>query len=63
LETRASIDSGTSSMSFSVLVAPTANNYISLSEMESLRNVVDKYWRSNKPLELYYTSKKIKNEK
>lgn len=66
LETRASIDLGSAfnnrEISFSVHIAPNPGNFIGLNDSESLRNVVDKYWRNNRPLELYYTSKKKKEK-
>lgn len=62
LETRASIDLGSMwsnrEITFSVHIAPNPGHYISLNDNESLRNVVDNYWRNNKPLELYYITKK-----
>lgn len=66
LETRASLDLGSGlhnkEISFSVHIAPNPGNFISLADSESLRNVVDTYWRNNRPLELYYTFKKKKEK-
>lgn len=65
LETRASIDLGSMwnnrEITFSVHIAPNPGHFISLNDNESLRNVVDNYWRNNKPLELFYITKKKSN--
>jgi len=42
-------------LNFLIYVAPTADQFVPLSGNQSLRNVHDKYWKVNKPLEMFYS--------
>lgn len=42
-------------LSFLIYVAPTADQLVPLNGNQTLRNVHDKYWKINKPLEMFYS--------
>ncbi|XP_014242701.1 E3 ubiquitin-protein ligase RING2-like [Cimex lectularius] len=62
LATRLALDLGPElqerSLNFCIYVAPTLNQYISLNGSHTLRQVNEKYWKINKPLEMFYSWKK-----
>lgn len=43
---------------FCIYIAPTANQYVVLSGLQTLDDVNEKYWKVNKPLEMFYSWKK-----
>uniref|UniRef100_A0A6A7FVP9 RING-type E3 ubiquitin transferase n=2 Tax=Hirondellea gigas TaxID=1518452 RepID=A0A6A7FVP9_9CRUS len=43
---------------FTIYVAPTPDSYVALSGNYTLEQVNDKYWRVNKPMEMFYSWKK-----
>ncbi|CAH0388166.1 unnamed protein product [Bemisia tabaci] len=45
-------------LNFCIYISPTPNNFIILSGNQTLRQVNDKFWKVNKPLEMYYSWKK-----
>lgn len=45
-------------LKFSVLGAPNSNNFIFLNDKDTLQYIIDSYWQTDSPLELYYVSKK-----
>lgn len=45
-------------LSFCIYVAPQPNNFVVLGGAQSLSQVQEKFWKINKPLELFYTWKK-----
>lgn len=45
-------------LNFCIYVAPQPNNFVVLNGSQSLAQVQEKYWKINKPLELFYTWKK-----
>lgn len=56
---RLSIDLGSEvperALNFLIYVAPTADQFVPLSGNQTLRNVHDKFWKVNKPLEMFYS--------
>lgn len=56
---RLSIDLGPSvperTLNFLIYVAPTSGQYVALNGNQTLRQVHDKYWKVNKPLEMFYS--------
>ncbi|KAL1452525.1 hypothetical protein WDU94_006748 [Cyamophila willieti] len=48
-----------SDSNFGIYVSPLSNNFILLPGSQSLRQIHDKYWKSEKPLEVYYSWKKV----
>lgn len=40
---------------FLIYVAPTSGQYVPLNGNQTLRQVHDKYWKVNKPLEMFYS--------
>eukprot|EP00102_Acyrthosiphon_pisum_P003594 XP_001946247.1 PREDICTED: E3 ubiquitin-protein ligase RING2-like [Acyrthosiphon pisum] len=42
-------------LNFSIYVAPTANQFVPLKGNQTLRTVHDKFWKVNKPLEMFYS--------
>ncbi|CAI6361449.1 unnamed protein product [Macrosiphum euphorbiae] len=42
-------------LNFLIYVAPTADQFVPLSGNQTLRNVHDKFWKVNKPLEMFYS--------
>jgi len=42
-------------LNFFIYVASTADQLVPLSGNQTLRNVHDKYWKVNKPLEMFYS--------
>lgn len=42
-------------LSFLIYVAPTTSQYVPLNGNQTLRQVHDKYWKVNKPLEMFYS--------
>ena len=43
---------------FCIYISPTQNQYSVLSGMQTLDDVNEKYWKVNKPLEMFYSWKK-----
>lgn len=46
------------SLNFCIYVCPSPGQYIALNGSQTLRLVNDKYWKMNKPLEMFYSWKK-----
>lgn len=46
------------SVNFCIYISPSAGQYIQLNGNQTLGQVNDKYWKVNKPLEMYYSWKK-----
>lgn len=42
-------------LSFIMFVAPTADQFVPLKGNITLRNVQDKFWKVNNPLEIFYS--------
>lgn len=42
-------------LSFLIYVSPTSDQYVPLNGNQTLRQVHDKYWKENKPLEMFYS--------
>jgi len=40
-----------------IYVAPTTNQFVPLKGNQTLRNVHNKFWKVNKPLEMFYSFK------
>ncbi|KAG8223478.1 hypothetical protein J437_LFUL001972 [Ladona fulva] len=47
-----------SPLNFCIYIAPTPGQYVVLSGNQTLRQVNEKFWKVNKPLEMYYSWKK-----
>ncbi|XP_022125206.1 E3 ubiquitin-protein ligase RING1 [Pieris rapae] len=45
-------------LNFCIYVAPTPGQFVPLAGAQTLRQINDKYWKVNKPLEMYYSWKK-----
>ncbi|XP_044732955.1 E3 ubiquitin-protein ligase RING1 [Chrysoperla carnea] len=45
-------------LNFCIYIAPTPDQFVVLSGNQTLRQVNDKFWKVNKPLEMYYSWKK-----
>lgn len=45
-------------LNFCIYISPTAGQYVQLNGNQTLGQVNDKYWKENKPLEMYYSWKK-----
>lgn len=45
-------------LNFCIYIAPQPGQYIVLSGAQTLRQVNDKFWKVNRPLEMYYSWKK-----
>lgn len=45
-------------LNFCIYIAPVAGQYVVLSGNQTLSQVNDKFWKVNKPLEMYYSWKK-----
>ncbi|KAL1139619.1 hypothetical protein AAG570_006601 [Ranatra chinensis] len=62
LATRLALDLGSElperTLNFCIYIAPTAGQLIALSGSQTLRQVNEKYWKINKPLEMFYSWKK-----
>lgn len=43
---------------FTIYVAPTPDSYVGLSGSYTLEQVNEKFWRVNKPMEMFYSWKK-----
>ncbi|XP_044759340.1 E3 ubiquitin-protein ligase RING1 [Coccinella septempunctata] len=46
------------SVNFCIYISPSAGQYVQLNGNQTLGQVNDKYWKVNKPLEMYYSWKK-----
>lgn len=42
-------------LNFLIYVAPTTEQFTPLNGNQTLRNVHDKFWKVNKPLEMFYS--------
>jgi len=42
-------------LNFLIYIVPTADQFVSLRGNQTLQNVQDKYWKVNKPLEMFYS--------
>lgn len=42
-------------LNFSIYVAQTVDQFVPLNGNQTLRNVHDKFWKVNKPLEMFYS--------
>jgi len=42
-------------LSFLIYVSPTSDQYVPLNGNQTLQQVHDKYWKENKPLEMFYS--------
>lgn len=42
-------------LSFLIYVSPSSDQYVPLNGNQTLRQVHDKYWKMNKPLEMFYS--------
>ncbi|XP_014249940.1 E3 ubiquitin-protein ligase RING1-like [Cimex lectularius] len=62
LATRLALDLGSEmpdrSFNFSIHIAPVVGQFITLTGNQTLRQVNEKYWKINKPLEMFYSWKK-----
>ncbi|RZF45452.1 hypothetical protein LSTR_LSTR009323 [Laodelphax striatellus] len=62
LATRLALDLGSEisdrSLNFCIFVAPTPGQFMALSGNQTLRQVNDRFWKLNKPLEMFYSCKK-----
>lgn len=45
-------------LNFCIYISPSAGQYVQLNGNQTLGQVNDKYWKENKPLEMYYSWKK-----
>ena len=45
-------------VNFCIYIAPTPGQYVLLNGNQTLRQVNDKYWKADKPLEMYYSINK-----
>lgn len=45
-------------LNFCIYISPTTGQYVQLNGNQTLGQVNDKYWKVNKPLEMYYSWKK-----
>lgn len=45
-------------LNFCIYIAPTPGQLVVLSGAQTLRQVNDKFWRVNRPLEMFYSWKK-----
>lgn len=45
-------------LNFCIYISPTAGHYVQLNGSQTLGHVNEKYWKLNKPLEMYYSWKK-----
>jgi len=45
-------------VNFCIYIAPSPGQLVVLSGSQTMRQVHDKYWKLNKPLEMYYSIKK-----
>lgn len=45
-------------LNFCIYISPRTGQYIQLNGNQTLDQVNDKYWKVNKPLEIYYSWKK-----
>lgn len=45
-------------LNFCIYISPSAGQYVQLNGNQTLSQVNDKYWKVNKPLEMYYSWKK-----
>lgn len=43
---------------FGIYISPAANQFITLNGTQTLDDVNEKYWKSNQPLEMFYSWKK-----
>uniref|UniRef100_A0A1B6C636 RING-type E3 ubiquitin transferase n=1 Tax=Clastoptera arizonana TaxID=38151 RepID=A0A1B6C636_9HEMI len=62
LATRLALDLGSElpdrSLTFCIYVTPTPGQYVALNGGQTLRQVNDRFWKVNKPLEMFYSWKK-----
>lgn len=62
LATRLALDLGNElphqSLNFCIYVAPNAGQYVTLNGSQTLRQVNERFWKVNKPLEMFYSWKK-----
>jgi len=61
LATRIPLDLGSEvdkNLNFTIFIAPTPGQFIPLGGGQTLRQVNDKFWKINKPLEMYYSTSK-----
>ncbi|XP_075231319.1 E3 ubiquitin-protein ligase Sce [Lycorma delicatula] len=64
LATRLALDLGNEigiterSLNFCIYVAPSPGQHVALSGSQTLRQVNDRFWKLNKPLEMFYSCKK-----
>lgn len=62
LATRLALDLGSElperSLNFCIYVSPSQGQFVLLNGSQTLRYVNEKYWKINKPLEMYYSCKK-----
>lgn len=42
-------------LNFLIYVAPTTDQFVSLKGNQTLRNVQEKFWKFNNPLEIFYS--------
>ena len=47
---------------FRIYISPAPNQFVNLDGMQTLDDVNEKFWKSNQPLEMFYSWKKS-NEK
>jgi len=43
------------SLNFLMYVTPTADQFVPVKGNQTLRNIQDKFWKVNKPLEIFYS--------
>lgn len=43
---------------FCIYISPAPNQFVVLTGMQTLDDVNEKYWKSNQPLEMFYSWKK-----
>uniref|UniRef100_A0A146M3B0 RING-type E3 ubiquitin transferase n=2 Tax=Lygus hesperus TaxID=30085 RepID=A0A146M3B0_LYGHE len=62
LATRFALDLGSElperSLNFTIYVCPTSGQFVTLNGNHNLRIINEKYWKTNKPLEMFYSWKK-----
>lgn len=46
---------------FCIYISPSPNQFVTLAGMQTLDDVNEKYWKSNQPLEMFYSWKKSNN--